>query len=216
MHRLIMLSNAYQMSSEVTAVKSQKDPENRLLSRFMMRRMTIEEVRDSLLQLDGSLDFTMGGSLQKGEGTDNEFSDGRKSLHPDDSKRRTVYLPLRRSNLATLFTLFDFGDATTSTELRAQTNVAPQALFMMNSKFVSERSRSLAKRLLQTDSADNERINRAWFAVLGREPTPEESGSSLEYVQRFPAKSADDEARLLAWSSLCRTLIASNDYIYIH
>ena len=82
----------------------------------------------------------MGGTLQTGEGTDNEFSDGRKSLHPDNTKRRTVYLPLRRSNLATLLTLFDFGDGTTSTEIRAQTNVAPQALFMMNSKFVAERA----------------------------------------------------------------------------
>ena len=41
-----------------------------------MRRMTVEEIRDSLLYLDGSLDLTMGGSLQTGEGTDKEFSDG--------------------------------------------------------------------------------------------------------------------------------------------
>jgi mono/diheme cytochrome c family protein len=216
MHRLIMLSNAYRMSSEVTAEKSEKDPENRLLSRFTMRRMTVEEVRDSLLQLDGSLDLTMGGTLQKGQGTDNEFSDGRKSLHPDDSKRRTVYLPLRRSNLATLLTLFDFGDATTSNELRSQTNVAPQALFMMNSKFVAERSQSLAKRLLEGDTADDRRVSRAWFTVLGREPSREETEAGLEYVRRFLSKSSDDGARLLAWSSLCRSLIASNDFIYIH
>jgi hypothetical protein len=197
-----MLSNAYQMSSEITPEKNEKDVDNRLLSRFGMRRMTVEEIRDSLLQLDGDIDLTMGGTLQTGEGTDKEFSDGRKSLHPDSSKRRTVYLPLRRSNLSTLLTLFDFGDGTTSTEIRAQTNVAPQALFMMNSKFVAERSGSLAKLLL--------------YKVLGREPTSEEAAASLEYVRRFPAKSSDDGARLLAWTSLCRTLIASNDFIYIH
>lgn len=178
--------------------------------------MTVEEIRDSLLQLDGAIDLTMGGTLQTGEGTDKEFSDGRKSLHPDNSKRRTVYLPLRRSNLATLLTLFDFGDGTTSTEIRSQTNVAPQALFMMNSNFVAERSRSLAKLLLQTETADESRVSRAWYKVLGREPTSEESRASLQYVQRFPVKSSDDNARLLAWSSLCRTLIASNDFIYIH
>jgi hypothetical protein len=215
-HRLIMLSSAYQMSSETTPAKSEKDVDNRLLSRFAMRRMTVEEVRDSLLQLDGSLDLTIGGSLQTGAGTDNEFSDGRKSLHPDDSKRRTVYLPLRRSNLATLLTLFDFGDGTTSTEIRAQTNVAPQALFMMNSKFVAERSRSLAQSLLQSALGDDGRVSRAWYRVLGREPAADETAASLEYVRGFPAKSGDADSRLLAWTSLCRTLIASNDFIYVH
>jgi hypothetical protein len=216
MHRLIMLSSAYQMGSEITPEKSEKDADNRLLSRFGMRRMTVEEIRDSLLSLDGSLDLTMGGTLQSGVGTDNEFSDGRKSLHPDNTKRRTVYLPLRRSNLSTLLTLFDFGDGTTSTEIRAQTNVAPQALFMMNSKFVAERARSLAKLLLQSDTVDDARVSRAWYKVLGREPSKDELEDSLGYLERFPAKSSDDAGRLLAWSSLCRTLIASNDFLYLH
>ena len=61
-----------------------------------------------------SLDLTMGGTLQTGAGTDKEYSDGRMSLHPGQHKRRTVYLPLRRSNLPTLLKLFDFGDATTT------------------------------------------------------------------------------------------------------
>lgn len=215
-HRMIMLSSTYQMSGDVTPVAREKDPDNRLLTRFSMRRKTVEEIRDSLLILDGSLDLAMGGSLQKGEGTDNEFSDGRKSLHPDDSKRRTVYLPLRRSNLATLLTLYDFGDATTSTEIRSQTNVAPQALFMMNSKFVTERSRSLAEQLLKSGTADERRVSRAWFTVLGREPERDEIRASLDYIARFPAKPTDDSGRLLAWSSFCRALIASNDFIYVH
>jgi hypothetical protein len=216
MHRLIMLSNAYQMSSEITPERHEKDVDNRLLSHYGMRRMTVEEIRDSLLQLDGTLDLTMGGTLQTGEGTDKEFADGRKSLHPDSSKRRTVYLPLRRSNLATLFTLFDFGDGTTSTEIREQTNVAPQALFMMNSKFVAERAQSLAQLLLKTETADENRVHRAWYKVLGREPDPGETAASLQYVKMFPAKASDDSGRLLAWTSLCRTLIASNDFIYVH
>jgi hypothetical protein len=216
MHRVMMLSSAYQMSSEVTEEKSEKDADNRLLSRFAMRRMTVEEIRDTLLQLDGSLDLTMGGTLQTGEGTDNEFSDARKSLHPDNFKRRTVYLPLRRSNLSTLLTLFDFGDGTTSNELRSQTNIAPQALYMMNGAFVAERSRSLAQTLLRGETSDEHRVSRAWYAVLGRAPNDEESNTSLRYVREFPATARDDEARLLAWSSLCRTLIASNDFVYLH
>lgn len=216
MHRLIMLSSAYQMNSEVTGEKREKDPDNRLVSRFAMRRMSVEEIRDTLLQVDGTLDLTMGGPLQSGQGTDNEFSDARKSLHPDKTKRRTVYLPLRRSNLASLLTLFDFGDGTTSTDIRSETNIAPQALFMMNSEFVAERSRSLAQKLLKAEASDTGRVYRAWETVLGREPAAEETKAAIEYIRAFPAKSADSEAPLLAWSSYCRALIASSDFIYVH
>jgi len=216
MHKLIMLSNTYQMSGEATAEKNEKDPDNRLFSRFKMRRMTVEELRYSLLSLDGAIDLNMGGALLSGVGRDKEFSEDRKGLNPDESRRRTVYLPLRRSNLPSLLNLFDFGDGTTSNETRSQTNVAPQALFMMNSAFVAERARSLAQKLLRNDTNDTQRIERAWMAVLGREPESEETRSALEYVARFPSKAAGDEARLEAWSSLCRSLVASNDFIYIH
>jgi hypothetical protein len=87
---------------------------------------------------------------------------------------------------------------------------------MMNSAFVAERARSLAQKLLQTDTANGERVNRAWFTVLGREPSAEEAAAGLEYVRRYPAKAVNDEARLAAWASLCRVLIGSNDFIYVH
>jgi hypothetical protein len=165
-----------------------------------------------LLSLDGTLDLTMRGSLQKGEGTDKEFSDDRKSLNPDDSKRRTLYLPLRRSNLPSLLNLYDFGDATTSNESRTQTNVAPQALYMMNSKFVAERARALAQKLLPTGAGDATRLRSAWFIVLGREPDAQEMKSALNYLDRFPG----GENREMAWASLARTLVASNDFMYVH
>ena len=206
MHRTLMMSSTYQMSAAVTAPQREKDPDNRLLSRFPIRRKTVEEIRDSLLLLDGSLDLTMGGTLQSGTGTDNEFSDGRKSIHPDASARRTVYLSLRRSNLATLFTLFDFGDATTSTETRSETNVAPQALYMMNSKFVADRAATLGA---SAGSAE-EKIRRAYQATLGQPPTAAQVDSGLQYLSKFPGPNS------LAWTSYCRALIASNDFLYVY
>ena len=136
-------------------------------------------------------------------------------MHPDDSKRRTVYLPLRRSNLSTLLTLFDFGDGTTSTEIREQTNVAPQALYMMNSKFVSERSKSLASKLLKSETDERARVRAAWVTVLGRQPAADEVETSLRYMAGFPKLPSNDDGRLMAWASLCRALIASNDFIYV-
>ncbi|MSO22278.1 MAG: DUF1553 domain-containing protein [Acidobacteria bacterium] len=216
MHRLMMLSNTYQMSSQMMPEQREKDPDNRLLSRFKRRRLSVEEIRDTLLMLGGSLDLTMGGTLQKGEGTDKEFSEDRKSLNPDNSTRRTVYLPVRRSNLPSLFTLFDYGDATTSNELRTQTNVAPQGLFMLNSTFVTERSRALARKLLEDDVSDMRRIERAWLLVLGREARVEEVHAARDYIAGFPSRDDGDAGRLLSWSSFCRTLIASNDLMYVH
>jgi hypothetical protein len=209
MHRLIMLSDAYQMSSEASEAQLLADADNRLLTRFPLRRKTVEEIRDSLLHLDGSLDLTVGGALAGGFGTDNEFSDARKSMHPDNTKRRTLYLQLRRSNLATLFSLFDFGDATTSTEIREQTNVAPQALYMMNSKFVKERSEALAAGVLREEGGEEARIQRLWQLVLGRAPESVESAAARKFIAGFPGGPA------LAWASLSRALISSNEFIYI-
>ena len=214
-HRLITLSNAYRMSVTPSPEHLEKDPENRLWSRFKPRRLQVEEMRDTLLALDASLDFTLGGSLMDGQGTDNEFSEDRKSLHPDNTKRRTVYLPVRRSNLPTLFSLFDFGDAAISNEQRTQTNVAPQALYMMNSEFVAERAGALASKLLADNSLnDAERVQRAHMVVLNRPAVADRIDAALSYVAGFPAGEQPD-GRLLAWTSLCRTLIASNDFLFL-
>ena len=216
MHRLLMLSNTYQMSSLASPEALEHDADNVLLSRFPARRLEMEEIRDGLLALDGSLDLTMGGALQSGRGTDKEFSDDRKSLNPDQSKRRTVYLPLRRSNLPSVLTLFDFGDATTPGEGRSQTNVAPQALYMMNSDFVAQQAQSLANQLLGNGVLDDAaRIGGAYYRVLGRPAQEEEIKAALEYVRLFPGVSEGQAGRLLAWTSFCRALVASNDFLYI-
>ena len=133
LHRAILLSNTYQMESSVSDDQQRLDPENKLFSRFPRRRLDVEEIRDAMLAIDGTLDLTMGGTLQKGTGTDSENSADRLSMSPEKLKRRTVYLPLRRANLPSLLNLFDFGDATMVNGKRQSTNVAPQALFMMNS-----------------------------------------------------------------------------------
>jgi len=111
-----------------------------------------------------------------------------------------------------LFTTFDFGDATTSNELRTQTNVAPQALYIMNSPFVAERATRLVRRLMYEPDAAR-RVEQAWFSVLGRPPNAEEVKMALEYVNGFPGS---DRAGPPAWSSLCRSLMGSNEFMYVH
>ncbi|MBM3739172.1 MAG: DUF1549 domain-containing protein [Acidobacteria bacterium] len=212
MHRLLLRTAAYRMSSIPSAEAREKDPDNRLVSHFQRRRLAVEEMRDGLLAIDGTLDPRMGGTLQSGMGTDKEFAEDRKSIDPDTQPRRLVYLPLRRSNLPSLLNLFDFGDATTSTESRTQTNVAPQALYMMNGGFVAGRARAIAVRLLGDKTLDDEaRIRKAHLAVLATPAREEFVRAATAYVERFPG-TAD---RTAAWTSLCRALISSNEFLYV-
>jgi hypothetical protein len=216
MHRLIMLSSAYQMSSETTAEQAEKDPVNELFSRFNRRRLDVEEIRDAMLAIDGSLDLGMGGTMQEGFGTDEENSNERLSINPETVNRRLVYVPLRRANLPTLLNLFDFGDAVTPLGNRPETTVAPQALFMMNSEFVAARSRNVAQALLAGEAAaDGVRLEHAYLRTLNRRPSAEERDLGLTYLANFQKKLDSSASRLDAWQSLCRILIASNEFIYV-
>ncbi|MEZ5403371.1 MAG: DUF1549 and DUF1553 domain-containing protein [Bryobacteraceae bacterium] len=199
MHRAIMLSEPYLLRS---AASDPKDAENRMLAHYPRRRLAVEEMRDAMLFVDGSLDLSMGGTYQSGTGTDKEFSDDRKSIDPSSVPRRLVYLPLRRSNLPSLLNLFDFGDATTPGDGRSQTNVAPQALFMMNSPFVQARAQRLAG-IVGDDVAG------AFARVLNRRASADEVRQARAYVSGFPGE------RKLAWMSYYQTLLASNEFLYV-
>ena len=215
LHRRIMLSRAYRLSSVASEASATADPANLWLSRFNRRRLDVEELRDSMLAIDRSLDRAMGGTLQSGFGTDRENSNARLSIDPTTSSRRMVYLPLRRANLPTLLNLFDFGDAVTSLGKRPVTNVAPQALFFMNSDFVDERAGALAAQLLdEFRGSDSERVRRAHLRILTRQPDPAELDRALSYVGGFAAE-FEAVAERDAWRSYCRVLLASNDFMYV-
>jgi Protein of unknown function (DUF1553) len=165
MNRTIMLSRTYQMSAAYGEAAKAKDPENRLLSHFPRQRLSIEEIRDAFLAMGGDLDLTMGGTLDPGVGTDGETSAGRISMNPERSNRRSIYLPLRRSNLPTLYTLFDFGDATTPEGHRTPTTVATQALFVMNSQLVIREAMNVAEAVLKQQKQNQSRVGNARGSV---------------------------------------------------
>jgi hypothetical protein len=213
--RTMMLTNAYQMATDTDSKSMEADPENALLSRFNRRRLDVEEIRDGMLALDSTLDSTMGGTLQTGFGTDSENSAGRLSLNPETVKRRTVYLPVRRSNLPMLLNLFDFGDATTVNGKRALTNVAPQALFMMNSEFVSGRAKNIAKSLLDNAQLSNHRrLEDLYLTVIDRKPAPDEIDAASTYMDRYKQRFHVDD--LAAWQSFCHILLTSNEFLYVN
>jgi hypothetical protein len=212
LHRRLLLSNTYQMASSPSAEAAKADPENKLFSRFPRRRMLVEEMRDGMLAISGKLDLTMGGTMQSGFGTDGENSGGRLSINPETQTRRTVYLPIRRANLPALFNLFDFGDATTPSGKRIVTNVAPQALFLMNSQFVASTAQALSREWMAHEP--RVRAGKLYVRVLNRPATAAEIDNALSYTARFRERfpKMQDAG---AWQSLARILLASNEFIYL-
>ena len=135
--RHLVLSRTYQLSSNFDRAAAARDPENRWLWRMNRRRLQVEALRDGLLAVSGQLDPSPAESVVA-ELNVQATGVGVKPNKPVRSVRRTIYLPVVRNDLPAIFQLFDFGDSLSVNGRRSTTNVAPQALFMMNSPLVLE------------------------------------------------------------------------------
>ncbi len=221
MHRTIMLSSTYQMSTTWNEKAAEIDPENRLLWRMNRRRLEAEAIRDAMLAVSGRLDRSMGGSLLPTANRAYVTSTANVDPVIYESSRRSVYLPVVRSALYDVFQAFDFPDPSVVNASRQSTTVAPQALFMMNSKFAAEQSMAMAEALLADESqSDEDRVREAYMLAYSRPPTPGELDAALAYVQRYYEATTGTEPdanrrRLLAWQSLCRAILAANEFVYI-
>ena len=157
MHREIMLSSVYALSSEYSAANTQIDPENKLLWRANIRRLDVESMRDSMLFVSGKLDKTMGGPAVP--------------LHDEKNFRRTLYGAISRAKPDQFLRLFDFPDPNETSERRIATNVPLQQLFFLNSPFMQQQAEMLAQRLSDYTS-DQQKIKQAYSLLFNRPPTP--------------------------------------------
>ena len=222
MHRLIMLSNTYQMSTAYDARAAEADPENTLLWRANRRRLEAEEIRDAIMAVAGDLDFTAGGSILTYK--EREYvSDTEKRGGGDyERNRRAVYIPVVRSSMYEVFQAFDLPDPSTSNGDRNATVVAPQALFMMNGSVVLTHTRAMAEKLLaRADLDDAGRVREAYGRALDRPPSPKEIDRALSFIAQvdhaMKGRNPDPaKRRAFAWQSFCKSLIASNEFIYLN
>jgi hypothetical protein len=127
------------------------------------------------------------------------------------SLRRTVYLPVVRNDLPAIYQLFDFGDSLAVNGRRSSTNVAPQALFMMNSPLVQDAAKHTAELLLAgCDRADErELLQRHYILILGRPPREGEIEPSLALVRAALAESTAGEST--AESTAAESTVAESD-----
>ena len=215
MHRHIMASAAYQRATKpaADALRSVVDSENRLLSHFPIRRLEVEEVRDSVLFVAGALERTMGGKTIPVKNREFFFNHTSKDATTYDSPRRALYLPVVRNNVYDLFEQFDFPDPAVPNGNRNATVVAPQALLMLNSDLVGKAAEKFAASLLASASDDVRRIELAYQKAYARPPTAKELARAKKFLTDFRPDSAASPS---AWAVFCQSLLAANEFIYLN
>ena len=174
-HRLILLSRAYQQSSSLTPQSELRnpnsiDPENKLLWRINRRRLDYEELRDSLLVAGGNIDFAAGGLPQNAASW--------PFMH-----RRTVYAFVDRIALPSDYQIFNFASPEFHSPQRYLTTVPQQALFWMNSPFAMEQAQAVIKRPeIAALQNPRERISKLYQVIYGRAASEEEILLGMKFI----------------------------------
>ena len=220
MHRLMMTSNTYQMSSQSSEDAVAVDPANQLMWRFNQRRLSAEEVRDSILAVNGSLNpktygpsvypklsaEVLAGQSQPGSGW------GRSS--EEDENRRSVYIHVKRSLLTPLLSAFDLPEPDRSCEARFTTLQPGQALALLNGDFIHQQASRLAAAIeADTIGDDGEIVHRAIRAVLAREATASEIAEAVELMSELREK--HKLSRRNSIDLFCLTVLNWNEFAFL-
>ena len=222
--REIVLSSAYRQSSEFDENKFQKDPDNHLVWRMSPRRIDAESLRDAVLAVSGELDLDrpIASAVAKvGDGFIGRAIRDEASLSAE-IPNRSVYLPIVRDLVPESLSLFDFADPSLMTGERETTTVPSQALYLMNSEFILDNARSMATRLTEElNLRGPELAKTAFYLAYARPPTAEEGRKTAAYIERFLATAKaseipESEARFLALTTFCQSLLSSAEFRYLN
>ena len=201
-HQMILLSKAYQQSTQRNAKKEAADPSNDLFMYRKPQRLEGEAIRDSMLAVSGVLDGTM-------------FGPGTRD---ENSKRRSIYFNIKRSQLIGSMVAFDAPEPLVSQGSRPTTTVAPQALILMNSTQARIWAESLAKRV--SDVSDvSQRIKDAYVICFSRAPRADEIASGKAFIESQRSSYEAEKkpnAEALAMADYCQVLLGLNEFVYVN
>ena len=219
MHKLIMMSRTYQMASSGNQAALAADPNNDFFWRFDMRRLTAEEIRDSILTLTGQLNLKMAGPSIYTEipaevaktASRPGAAWGRSSK--EDAVRRSVYIFVKRSLHEPFLASFDWADTDNTCDVRFVTTVPTQTLTMMNSKFLNDSAEVLAARLQEEQPNDTSaQVTRAITLATSRPATKEDVADGLKLVEHFTKNSIDKNKAL---QRFCLLVLNLNEFVYL-
>jgi hypothetical protein len=212
--RNIMLSRTYQLASTHHAAHHAKDPGARLYWRMNPRRLDAEVLRDGMLFVSGQLDDSMLKGSQVADLGKSKIPRQREIGRRDfiikdikyDVPRRSVYLPLMRSALPEVLSLFDMPDPNLVSGRRKVTTVPKQGMFLLNGPFVLVQSRHAAERLLaEKELKRATRVKRAFVMTLGRHPTEREANVMQKYLLQA-------ENEIVGWAHVFQALFCTGEF----
>jgi len=221
LHRQIMLSRAYRMSSQGRADALARDAENDLLWRFEMRRLTAEEVRDSILAVNGSLnlDKMFGPSMypiipQEVLAGQSRPGAGWGSSSPQERNRRSIYIHVKRSLMTPIIASFDGPEPDFSCPVRFASTQPTQALGMLNSTFINEEARVFADYVRKHAGNDPaEQVRLCLMRTLQREPTETDIRRGLALMDSLAQEHKVPPADTLRY--FCLVALNLNEFLYL-
>ncbi len=219
LHRLILMSNAYKMSSRAEPKALAADPVNDLFWRFDMRRLSAEEIRDSILAVGGNLNFKMYGPGVYPEIPAEVLAGQSMPGHgwgkspPEEAARRSVYVHVKRSLVMPILESFDQAETDRSTPVRFATTQPTQALGMLNGTFLREQSKLLAARVRREARDDRtKQVERALRLVTGRRPADTELRRGLDLISGLESGGMKPDD---AFGSFCLVALNLNEFLYL-
>ena len=206
LHRMMLLSEAYQQSTVVSKDAVALDPDNKLLSHANRLRLEGEAVRDALLAVGGRLNPKMGGPGVVLPETSRAAGGSRPVAVTTDTKeytRRSVYLFSRRNLKLAFLEAFDQPDSNLSCPKRERSTTATQALALLNADETMTAAKALSDRLTREAKSEGERVTLAYRLTLSRAPSAKEMDRAKAFLKESPL------------SELCRALFNVNEFLYL-
>jgi hypothetical protein len=202
--RLLATSRAFRLAVQPSESARRLDPGNTLLSHARLRRLEGEAIRDSLLAVSGWLDRQAFGPPVAG-----------------GSNRRSVYVQVRRNAIDPFLAAFDPPSTQATQGRRDESHVPAQALVLMNGSFVRDLATHRATRMVKEwpDVPPAERIRRLFIETLGREPSADESTTTMHWIDTRAAAhgltAADRATSVPLWADVCHALVNLEEFIHV-
>ena len=220
MHKLIMTSNAYRMSAQSNPRCIQQDANNDLCWRFDMRRLTAEEIRDTVLWITGKLNLKMEGPSIFPELPKEVLATSSRPGHvwgqspPDEANRRSIYVKVKRSLLVPILNQYDQANTDSTCPVRFSTTVPTQSLTMLNGKFINDQAIAFANRMRWEGGVTvKDRVQFGLRLMLCREPEPAEIQQALAFMEELQQhESVSAEVALDRFALLALNL---NEFIFL-
>lgn len=216
LHRTILLSATYQQQSSMKESAAAIDPTNQHYWRFDRRRLTAEELRDSLLVASGKLDRTPAEAHPFPPTSAWSYTQHVPFSTFFETDKRSVYLVNVRNRRHPFLGLFDGADPNATTPQRQTTTVPTQALYFLNDPFFHAQAEQLANQLLQKPEA--ERTAELFRITLQRDATSQDIAKINQFIERYQptltmVPTADRPKA--TWSALARIVLASNEFLFV-